>query len=307
VNRLEHNQLLAERTALERMIADTPEEDVIDLRGLRARLDFVKREIGEHRVDSWLPTKARLTFRGRPVVGSHGIFAEFGMTATKAFTDAVSLLAASLDVPLSESGPIPNRAQNRLLITSTAVGSFGFELEEHREDLLPLEEDSSLAQALAQTQELLQSAASGTDDDLTDAASGQDERVVAAICNFLKTLIDNEAVCGVMVGEKAFSFSDVGAVRRSWERLGQDNLREVPKTLVGTFEGVLPKRRTFEFRLVETGDVIAGKIGAGVTAPAAINQHLYQQTSIPVMETRVGQGRPRYVLTGLPSWPATAE
>ena len=307
MNRLEHNQLLAERSALERMITDTPEEDLIDLRGLRARLDFVKRELGEHQVDSWLPTKARLTFRGRPVAGSHGIFAEFGMTATKGFTDAVSMLAAWLDVPLAATGPIPNRAQNQLIITSTAVGSFGFELEEHREDLLPPEDDSALAQALAQTLELLQSAASGSDDELTDAASGQDERVVSAVRKFLKTLIDNEAVCAVMVGEKLFSFSDVGAVRRSWERLGQDNLHEVPKTLVGVFEGVLPRRRTFEFKLWETGDIISGKIGAGITAPAAINQHLYEQASIHVMETRVGLGHPRYVLTNLPSWPATTE
>ncbi len=28
-------------------------------------------------------------------------------------------------------GPIPNRDQNQLLITNTAVGSFGFELEEY--------------------------------------------------------------------------------------------------------------------------------------------------------------------------------
>ena len=306
MNRQEYDQLLADRSALERMIADTPEEEAIDRGSLSAQLDVVNLEIGEHALDSRIPAKARLTFRGRPVVGSYGIFAEFGMTATKAFTDAVSMLAASLEGPLASTGPIPNRARNQLIITSTAVGSFGFDLEEHREELLPLEEESTLAQALAQTQELLQSAASGSDDELTDAASGHDSRVVAAVRAFLQKLIDHEAVCAVAIGDKSFGFPDVGAVRRSLARLGQDNLHESPATLAGKFEGVLPKRRTFEFKLEETGEVIAGKIGPGVVEPAAINQHLYQQTNITVMETRVGQGRPRYVLTSPPVWPASA-
>ncbi len=305
MNRQEFQQLHAERAALERMIADIPEEDAIDRGGLSARLEEVGAEIADHPVEtSRLPLKTRLTFRGRPVIGSHGIFAEFGMTATKAFTDAVSMSAASLDGPLAATGPIPNRAKNQFLITSTATGSFGFELEEHREDVLPLEEESSLAQALVLTRDLLQSAASGTDDELTDAATGQDPRVVTAIRAFLKILIDSEAVCAVSLGEKAFGFSDVGAVRRSWARLDRDNLHEVPRTLSGQFEGALPQRRTFEFKVAGTGEIIGGKFGPGVTDPAAINRHLYETTTVQLMETRVGQGHPRFVLTGLPMWTA---
>jgi hypothetical protein len=37
--------LLAERSALERMIADTPADEVIDLRSLQARLDAVSRKL----------------------------------------------------------------------------------------------------------------------------------------------------------------------------------------------------------------------------------------------------------------------
>ena len=302
MNRQEYNQLISERSALERMIADTPEEDVIDRGSLRARLDVVNGEIGEHTVDSRLPAKARLTFRGRPVVGSHGIFAEFGMAATKAFTDAVALLAASFEIDLAATGPIPNRSQNQLLITSTAVGSFGFELEEHHEDLLPPEEDSVVAQALTKMQELLRGAAAGSDDELTDAATGQDPRAVAAVRAFLKTLFDSEAVCGVAVGEKIFSFQDVGAVRRSYDRLGQENLHEEPQDLSGEFQGALPKRRNFEFKIEASGEVISGKIGAGVPDPSAINRHLYQPIKIQLVATRIGQGRPRYVLNELPAW-----
>ena len=225
MNRSEQQSLFSERAALERMIADTPPDDVIDLSSLKVRLEIISRELEHHLVDIRLPTKARLTFRGRPVVGSHGIFAEFGMTATKAFTDAIALLAASLETDLAPTGPIPNRTQNQLLITSTALGSFGFELEEHREQELPLEEDSPVAQALKQAQALMKGAAAGSDDELTDAASGQDTRAIAAMREFLKKLIDNEAVCAVSVGDQAFSFNDVGEVKRSLARLGQEHFR----------------------------------------------------------------------------------
>jgi hypothetical protein len=302
VNRVEQQSLLSERAALVRMISETPAEDVIDLRSLDVRLEIINRELARHPVDNRLPAKARLTFRGRPVVGSHGIFAEFGMTATKAFTDAIALLAASMETHLAATGPIPNRTQNQLLITSAALGSFGFELEEHREEELPLEEESPVAQALKQAQALMRGAAAGSDDELTDAASGQDPRAIAAMREFLKRLVDNEAVCAVSVGDQSFGFADVGEVERSLARLGQDNLHAEPTPFKGVFQGALPKRRTFEFKNATTGEVISGKIGPNIAEPSDINRHLEVLTDIQLIATRVGQGRPRYVLNELPLW-----
>jgi hypothetical protein len=303
MNRQEHTDLLSQRSALERMLKNTSSTSLIALRSLKVRLDIVNRQIAEHPVDTRMPAKALLTFRGRPVVGSHGIFAEFGVTATKAFTDAVALLAASFEKDLAATGPIPNRSQNQLLITNTALGSFGFELEEHREGLLLIDDESPVAQALKQTQELLRGAAEGNDDELTDVASGQDTRAVAAVRDFLKKLIDNEAVCAVTIGDKIFSFSDVGEVQRSLARLGQDNLHEESHTFAGVFQGALPKRRSFEYKVAITGDVISGKIGPSVTDPAMINRHLDQRVEVQLVATRIGQGRPRYVLNQLPVWP----
>jgi hypothetical protein len=302
MNRVEQQSLFSERAALERMITNTPVEDVIDLRSLKVRLEIINQVLKQQPVEIRLPAKVRLTFRGRPVVESHGIFAEFGMTATKGFTDAIALLAASLEIDLAPTGPIPNRTQNQLLITSTALGSFGFELEEYREQELPLAEESPVAQAMKQAQALMRGAAAGSDDELTDVASGQDPRAIAAMRGFLKTLIDNEAVCAVSIDDQAFGFSDVGAVQRSLDRLGQDNLHEEPECFNGAFQGALPKRRTFEFKDAATGEVIAGKIGPNITEPGAINQHLDKLTKIELIATRIGQGRPRYVLNELPKW-----
>ncbi len=44
---IEQQSLLSERSALERMIADMPVEDVIDLRSLKVRLEIINRELAE--------------------------------------------------------------------------------------------------------------------------------------------------------------------------------------------------------------------------------------------------------------------
>ncbi|NKF31800.1 hypothetical protein HER21_35785, partial [Pseudomonas sp. BGM005] len=72
---------------------------------------------------------ARLTFRGKPVSGSHGIAAEFAGKAARAFSDAFNAISAGMRENLNYMGPIPEKGKNRLLITGTAVGSFGFEFE----------------------------------------------------------------------------------------------------------------------------------------------------------------------------------
>ena len=122
---------------------------------VQSRLD-VESELSSVAAPNREPARARLTFRGRPVVGQHGIFAEFGAKATSAFADAVAKVAAGLSGPLASMGPIPNRDESRLLITGTALGSFGFELEEMPiGDQLDFGEDTSPGKALELTQNLL--------------------------------------------------------------------------------------------------------------------------------------------------------
>ena len=128
MNSLRHNHLFAERTTLKRMLSEIPIEDVLERSGLEARLEDVEHELAKVGAPHREPARPRLTFRGRPVVDQHGIFAEFGTQATSAFTDAVAKVAAGLSGPLAAMGPIPNRDESQLLITGTALGSFGFEL-----------------------------------------------------------------------------------------------------------------------------------------------------------------------------------
>ena len=94
---------------------------------LESRLESAKAALAT--LPYHLATKARLTFRGKPVFGSHGIAADFGGKAADAFSDAFAAVAAGLKEGLRYMGPIPNRDKNQLLITGTAIGSFGFEFE----------------------------------------------------------------------------------------------------------------------------------------------------------------------------------
>ncbi len=301
MNNEDRQHLLAERTFLQRLLAKTPATARLTRMSDEARLRKVEAQLAALPADERTPARARLTFDGVPVIRSHGIFADFGMKAVSSFTEAVASVAASLSAPLAAMGPIPNRDQNQLLITSTAVGSFGFELEEYRAEQLALEEASPVATALERTQALLQSTL-GNDDDLADIASETDPRALDTVRTFLKVLADNSAVCALQYGGSGVRFTDVGQVSRSLARLAADNLHESEEQLRGEFVGVLPNSRSFEFRLASDGQIIRGKVSPRVQNVDAINDHLHSAVQIDVTRTQVGNGRPRYLLTQMPQW-----
>jgi hypothetical protein len=295
-------QLLGERTALQRMIESTPIDDVLDRGSLTARLEEIEFQISEAKVIEHEPARARITFNGRPVVGSYGIFADFGTKIVGAFNEAVTSVAASLSGGLAAKGPIPNREQNQLLITNTALGSFGFDLEEYRSGQPMTDEKSVLDLAIERTQRLLQGTIDTDDELLADTASELDQRALDKVRAFISTLAENEAVCALQYRNQLFRFNDVGQVRRSLARISRDNLREDEQTFSGEFQGVLPRRRTFEFKIAGTDQVIVGKVAPVIEDVDLINKHLHKQVEIRAMVTRVGGGHPRYLLLGLPLW-----
>ncbi len=290
--------LRAERKFLQDRLAALPPSAQMMRISTQSRLRTIDEQLVEA-IDEYKPARVRLTFSGRPVMGSHGIFAEFGMKAISSFTEAVVAVAASLTAPLAAMGPIPNKEQHQLLITGTALGSFGFELEECQTGTL-LPEPSPIAQALERTQNLL-AGTIGTDDQLADSAADTDPRALDKIRNFLQTLSDHEAICAMQYREMFFRFTDVGQVRNSMLRLGHDNLHEAVQVMAGEIQGVLPKGRTFEFKLAGQDEVVRCKIGMAILAPDQLNKWLYQPTEISVMMTQVGMGKPRYVLMAMPN------
>ncbi|MFO1431540.1 MAG: hypothetical protein U1F76_15580 [Candidatus Competibacteraceae bacterium] len=299
MNRQDYLHLQAERKFLNERLAALPEKAWVTRQSTESRLRAIETELGKAKVDEREPARAQLTFTGRPVVGNHGIFAEFGAAAVGRFTEAVVAVAASFDAPLAAMGPIPNREKNRLLITSTIPGSFGFELEEYRTGDLPLDGPSRVAQALEQIRNLLQGTI-GSDDELADSATETDPRALEKVRAFLQILADNQAACTLQYGEKTFRFSDVGQVRRSLERLSQD-LRETEQVLEGEFQGLLSKSRTFQFNAGGDVGVITGKVSNALDNLDRIHREMnYRQVRIRVLSTQVGNGRPRYLLLEAP-------
>ncbi len=301
MNSQEQLQLESERKFLQQQLESLPQTAVLTRSSTKSRMIYVESLLASEPRQP-RPLKALLTFRGRPVVGSHGVFAEFGTRASSAFTEAVVTVGAALLGPLALNGPLPNREQCQLLITNTAIGSFGFEFEEHRHGQLPFDHETPAARALGVTLGLLESSAQGSDDELAECANGISPRSIEAVRGFVEILATNDAVCTLVIGKQSFGFHDVGEVRKSLERLSQDNLQETENKLFGEFQGVLPKGRSFEFKVASNDEIVRGKIGVEIDDPNVINEHLHKPVEIIVLETRVGTGKPRYQLLKLPLW-----
>ena len=121
----EYRFLLSEQAELERLLERTAPESVISRMSLQDRLTEVHEELEAHGEASSAdrrPIAVRLTFRGKPVVGSHGIRADFGPDAVKSFAHAVELVGAAQHSELGTRGVVPNRENYQLLITDTTRG-----------------------------------------------------------------------------------------------------------------------------------------------------------------------------------------
>jgi hypothetical protein len=168
MNRDEYLAYLSEIKELESLLAEIPEDKILERLTFEGRLKSANDAIANAE-EAKLNYKVWLTFRGEPVWGSHGIIADFGSRAVGAFSEAVTTIAAGLTDNLQDKGPIPEKQKNQLLITGIAVGSFGFEFElPERENEGVISEKTNVEKALKIIQELFQMATEGSDDDIAE-------------------------------------------------------------------------------------------------------------------------------------------
>lgn len=289
--------LSSEVSQLESLLAEIPAANVINRMGLESRLKSARTALaGQNPLQ--LIKKARLTFRGRPVFGSHGVAADFASKAAGIFTDAFSAVAAGLAENLRYMGPIPDKEKNQLLITGTAIGSFGFEFELPPPELA-LQVDRAES-AMEKLERLFQVAAEGTDDDIAELVEEIHPRAVKKAAEFLAYVGEQDAWCGVEFKEQVFRFAGVEQVRASAERLTSNNIRETEESFSGEFQGVLPKSRTFEFKLLDQEGVLRGKVGPEIPDADLLNrEYLHKPVNVEFHVIQVGQGRPRYTLLTL--------
>jgi hypothetical protein len=300
MNHTEYFAISSEIKELEAMLDEIPAENVIERMGFESRLKAAQetiRKAGKLQTD---PAKAKLVFRGQPVWNSHGITADFATKAVGIFTDAVTAVTASIADNLKYMGPIPDKQKNQLLITGTAIGSFGFELEipqTGNNDLFDV--PNSVENALDKVQKLFLLTIDGTDDEVAEIVDEIHPRAVKKAADFLNYISGQGAWCGLEFRNHIFRFQGIDQIRTSAERLREDNIREIDEKFSGEFQGVLPAARTFEFKLTE-GEIIRGKVGPEIEDADILNrEYLHRPVSIQLHVIKVGHGIPRYTLLSL--------
>lgn len=292
----QNNIISSEIAELEEILRAMPQTEVIARISFESRLRSAKAALAAL-ANSPIVKKVKLTFRGKPVFGSHGIAADFGTKAAGAFSDAFAAVAAGLTESLQYMGPIPDKAKNQLIITGTAIGSFGFEFElpPQKTDLFP--DAGRTEEALQKLQDLLRISAEGSDDEMAELVEEVHPRAVRKVADFLACLVQYQALCGLEFEDRFFRFDSPEQLAISTERLQEGNIREREEEFIGSFAGMLPSGRTFEFNLIDGNAPIKGKVAAEIEDPDLINREwLKRPAKIKLGVIQVGQGRPRYTL-----------
>jgi len=298
-----YSSLASEVSELEMLLAGMPEENVLDRKSLESRLAKVKRQIVETPSIKESP-KVRLVFRGKPVMDTQGIAADFASKAAGAFNEAFAAVMASLTEPLQSMGPIPNRDKRQLLLTGTAIGSFGFEFAlpspENADLLTLLPEADESGQAIDIMEKLLRYAALGTDDDVAGIVEEIYPRAVKGVSKFLDLMVQEQAWCGLEFGGTSFRYEGHEQIKVAAERIRDDNIKEYEDSFQGKFQGVLPTARTFEFKCADTDELLRGKVGRGIETPDILNiDWLHKPINAKFTVIQIGTKRQRYSLKSL--------
>ncbi len=260
--------LRAELAELERLIAACTPEEELTLLGFQARRDEVELELREAERRKTSVAQASLTFKGVPVFGSKGIDAEFAGGALDLFQKLVAKTSASLaGRTLGTRGPIPKVDQARLLVTGTALGSFGFVLEEAATSLFG---PTPLAQALDETVQLVEAA---RDDELFgDAVADADPQVIEALAKFIGHVASHQATLRIHTETRDTAMLDPEEIAAAAGRTS--TVRDEADTpITGVLEGLLPNTRRFEFR-DESGTLIVGRISNDVLETESFKVYL---------------------------------
>lgn len=292
--------LRAEISQVQALLDETPLENVIDRFTIKQRLEELQSELNVRSDDRQEPERLFLTFRGYPVIGRRAISADFAGKATTTFQDAFSAILAAINARLRYSGPIPDKGQFPLMITGTASGSFGFEMELPQDAPDLFGEPICSSDAVKKFKDLLRVSALGSDDDISDIVEEIHPRAVRKVADFLSVLSKHSAWCGVEFRNDFFRYDDLDSLKLSEARLRKENIVERTETYHGEFQGFLPVGRNFEFKVFDDGFVLKGRLGDSIEDILALNRDwLHKPINVRFNVVQVGQGRPRFTLASI--------
>ena len=257
LHKLEHDGLKADLASVTALLSSMSEEDdpigYSQFLSRREKLEQALLALGDAAESTG---KVALLFGGRPVWGSRGIDADFAAKAIDTFQRAVTAQVAGASGPVGARGRLAQDAAPRLLVTDVGGGSFGFVLEEGNENRQLVE--SPTRHALDQIASLARGAAAADEDGFNTAVEAVEPRALQALAEFFKELQENGAELRLIEGEEDLSL-DAAAVARARSRTEQTQIDLDTMEEDGTLVGLVPARKSFEWRR-PNGDTIVGTV-----------------------------------------------
>lgn len=263
---LERQYLQANLSQVQALLADcTPDEDPIGHHQYAQLADELSAKLlAMPGVIAQAPAGVALFFGGRPVVGSHGIHAEFSSKALDGFQKIVSQRFASEELgPLASKGRVPLKDNTHLLITDVVRGSFGFVLQAAAPDDATRAADTSLKAVVDKVACTISRVAAQDDMLFEETVAEIDERQKSSLSEFFKLLDTEGATLRMVEGERDFEL-DAAAVQRARRRVEQLQIVDHSQDFTGQVVGWTDFSAKFELRRHDTHEVIQG----GVTIDA---------------------------------------
>ena len=300
---LERQYMQANLSQVKAFLADcTPEEDPIGhFQYAQLVLEFEEKLAAMPHAIEQAPASVALFFGGRPVVGSHGIHADFSSKAIERFQTIVSQRFAAQEVGrLASSGRIPFKGNSHLLVTDVVRGSFGFVLQAAPQDTPDQPFETSLKVVVDQVADTI-SRVAAQDEALFDGAVAEiDDRQKGALTEFFKLLDTEGATMRIVEGERDFEL-DQASVQRARHRVENLQITDRTQEFVGQIVGWTDFSAKFEMQRHGTGEVIQGGISmqalARIAAEGLEPYHKHFRAHMKVREVAARNRQPKIAYT----------
>lgn len=256
--RLELEAREAELAALMALLSGAKEvDDPVGLIQYEQKRLELEREIEGLRSVDMHEANLALYFRGKPVLGSRGIAADFAGKALEHFQDIVSKQFAKVELGgLGERGRVPLKDLTTLMVTGVTQGSFGFLLDELADQTQAC--DTPLKEVVGEVVALVASSGSADEEVFERAAEDLDPRSLSALREFFLDL-DSSGATVRMVDDTRDLSLDEAAVHRARLRTEATEIDEESIDFDGILTGFLPEHRRFELQPTGgTGETIYG-------------------------------------------------
>lgn len=289
---LERQYLQANLSQVQRLLADcAADDDPIGHHQYSQLVEkFETQLMAMPDVIAQAPAGVALFFGGRPVVGSHGIHADFSSKALDSFQKIVSQRYAAEELgPLATRGRVPLKDNTHLLITDIVRGSFGFVLQAAAPSNEAEAADTSLKTVVDKVASTISRLAAQDDMMFDEAVAEIDERQKSTLSEFFKLLDTEGATMRLVEGERDFELNSA-SVKRARNRVEQLQITDHTQEFAGQIAGWTDVSAKFELRLHNTREVIQGNVTTDALERVATEgfepYHKHVRASMKVREVK---------------------